>query len=465
MTRAKWLTAIAVASIVTSCQLPVVDIECTLSAQTNDSQAQIADKQSDTINIEIQVDATPSMKGFVDNPRPSRYEQTLDLLDLIATASWSEDKSSIKYYRFGTYKKEISKQTYINAKTPGFYAGGGIFNDSQILATISTPSPNKLSIIVTDLYQTDNDISSVIGELKTKYLQKDYAVGILGIRSEFMGKVYDIGVRNITRDYRTDDKKPDTFRPFYVIILGTPQNVSYYFEELQQKNGTLIDSKHFIIFHPQVIQKASSFNFDIYSSELRKRQKDFVKVRALNDGKIRGKIINNSSIEALRIKGKLDDNYDIGYTVAYYPLLYTLQVDTSQYNAFVLKKEVKVLDRKEQAFKPSNGKGFQFNNWKINEAQSRKELSFTTQVIPSSIKPGIYTLTVELIPNKFIIPEWWKTWNFEESTFDRNNADKFDGSSTLNLQNFLEGLKVTTTNLIKANSPVASRLCFAIQRD
>ena len=134
-----------------------VDLKCESSTQTtNKNKAILPEAKSESVEIEILVDATPSMRGYVNNNRQSRYEQTLDWLDSSAVSGWASNKSLIKYYLFGTSRRQIDRQGYLNAKKPAIYSGD-IFLDSQLKAAIAPPSPNKLSVIVTDLYQTDND--------------------------------------------------------------------------------------------------------------------------------------------------------------------------------------------------------------------------------------------------------------------------------------------------------------------
>ncbi|MEM9272880.1 MAG: hypothetical protein AAGA80_07945 [Cyanobacteria bacterium P01_F01_bin.143] len=467
MTRYKVITALITSLLITSCQvqIPSVDIKCKPVSQKDVSQDSLANKRSDIIKLEIQVDGTESMQGFVKNDRKSRYEQTLELLDVIATASWSRDKSTIDYYRFGTKRQGISKQTYINAQKPNFYNVGGVFRDGQIIAAIPPSSANKLSIIVTDLYQTDADISSVIGKLKGEYLQKDYAVGILGIKSEFNGQVYDIGVRKLDRPYNTKGKKTEQFRPFYLIMLGSYQNIVYYFEQLQQESKGLIEPEQFIIFYPRVIESTSAFDLDGFPSKLPQGQNVLRKISTFNNRQVIGKIIDKRSTMALLLQEDAAGNYEINNTISYFPSSYTLQVDSSRSDAFISQISGEIFDQNSQKFQPDNSQGFQFSNWQINKTESEAELTFSTLVDSQKIQSGIYNFTVNLIPNQFKEPQWWQEWNFDESSFDRNNKDNFDGSTTLNLLNFMKGMKSVTSELVETKSPFAASLCYGIQRN
>ena len=73
------------------------------------------------------------MQGYVSNNRQSRYEQTLDWLDSAAVSGWTNNKSSITYYLFGTVRSLIKRPSYLNAKKPDTYSGSeAIFSDGQL---------------------------------------------------------------------------------------------------------------------------------------------------------------------------------------------------------------------------------------------------------------------------------------------------------------------------------------------
>ena len=53
---------------------------------------------------------------------------------------------------------------------------------------------NRLVVIVTDLFQDNGDINRLVPELKEKCIKKGVDVGLFGVRSQFDGTVYDIGI-------------------------------------------------------------------------------------------------------------------------------------------------------------------------------------------------------------------------------------------------------------------------------
>ena len=89
---------------------------------------------------------------------------------------------------------------------------------------------NPLVVIVTDLFQDNRDLTVLVSQIKKHYIQKGYEVGILGLRSEFDGTVYDLGDAPLS--YQSTPENPETFRPFYLLVLGRHADISYYFDRL-----------------------------------------------------------------------------------------------------------------------------------------------------------------------------------------------------------------------------------------
>lgn len=447
----------------TSCQ-PPLKLEC-----QSPEQPPISLEPSENINIAIQVDATPSMAGFVKTDRQSNYEQTLEILDTTAAASWARTKAKINYYAFGTERRQITRSSYIQARKPDFYNIGGVFNDGQLTAAISKLNKGKspsLSVIVTDLYQTDSDITSVLEQLKKLYLQQDMAVGVLGIKSQFAGTVFDIGINKLTRVYRTTNAKPDTYRPFYVMFLGKYHDIVYYFRKLQEKNSELFPGENFVIFYPSLIQQVSQFDLNSLPSEISKtkddkKDKSLRKIRAINFRGINGRVNQPGKLETLRISADAKDASEVKYRVRYFPLPYTLPIDVN--GGIQAQQSTQLYDNKE--FEPYNREIMQYSDWSISNNGDEKRLTFNTIFNPDQIDDGIYQIRTRLVINKTAGKEWWEKWNFDERQFDRTNSANFNGATTLNLLPFMQGLKGIVDDLNTQKPSTAAELCFAIQRD
>jgi hypothetical protein len=454
----------ALALLLTSCPLglPKVAIDCSLSnsnAQSgNNKLAGVSAQPSDALKIEVLVDGTPSMQGFVKNSKQSRYEQTIDLID--QTAKAIKQSQDVTYSFFGTERKAGN---YLAAKQPASYAGGAGLTNSQLNAAITPPDPNKLSIIVTDLYQTDTDINSVNEILKNDYLEKGYAVGVLGVRSQFKGKVYDIGRDRAERHYTTTDQE-ERFRPFYIIFLGLYANIASYFDQLKSKDQAVIREEQFVIFHSNSFSKPSMFDFAKYRAEFPKSKKSLKAIKTVSDGNVVGSLKQPNAIAALQVTSDpstTETDRQVKHQVPYNGLAYTLAPKEFTTG----KTQSERFDRTTQKFMPIEVQALQFKNWIVSDNASNQQLSFVTQIDPTALQPGVYVFKLDVSPVAFQEPEWWKRWNFDESEFDRVNQANFDGSRTINLQRFLQGLNTTTTQLVTANKPTAAHLCFAVQKN
>jgi hypothetical protein len=188
---------------------------------------------SDTLSVDVFLDGTLSMKGFTVPGVTSRYVQTIQLLERAAQKGW--DKGSVIFYKFGSRIDPIAGRAYLEAAKPSFYSSPREFQKTYIEKVIdfprgyvppaggiitgdNLPNGDNLKVIVTDLFQDSADVALLTKSLKENYLAKNLAVGVLGIKSEFAGKVYDVGPVNYTFDYASGDS-PEKFRPFYVLIL------------------------------------------------------------------------------------------------------------------------------------------------------------------------------------------------------------------------------------------------------
>lgn len=439
MIKRRWLVAIAACLLMTSCKPKTIVPTCVPLSNN------LVDQKSDSITTIIQVDGTPSMQGFTKNFTNSRYAQTLDLLDRASTTTWKT--SIVQYFRFGTAKQQINRQTYLQAKLPEFYTGNNpIFRVSQIESAIAPAAKDRISIIVTDLYQKDSDTNLVLKKLKEDYLQKGYAVGVLAIRSEFDGIIYDVGIKNTQFSYSTQGKKTEQFRPFYVLVLGSYGNISNYFDEIKKTSASLIQDEQFVIFYPQVVRQPSTFQQDT----LPDLPKGIRRLKTINDGKVLVKV-NEQPIEIINITKNSDSKHSINYQVPYNALPYTLPIEPA---AVAINSVAQSFDTTTKDFQLlNNSKALEINEWKTN----KNSIGFVTKINSNDLDSGVYLFTVDAVPQDLKTWGWWQKWNSNESSFD--------GAKTNNLLPFFQGLKSLTTELITTNKATIGRFCYAIKKN
>ena len=215
---------------------------------------------SDKLIARIYFDATLSMQGFVV-PNSTHYTRICPYLESVIVSGWEDEK--VIFFRFGEQVERINRDTYLQAGYESFYEQEHISRKTFIQKIIdhetqfdntqdkrkkdvnasetaiedveieAHSTENHLVVIVTDLFQDDGDINRLLPELKKKYIKKGYEVGLFGLRSQFDGTVYDIGIgEGSSMRYRSNPGNPETFRPFYLLVLGKHADIAHYFDKL-----------------------------------------------------------------------------------------------------------------------------------------------------------------------------------------------------------------------------------------
>lgn len=438
------ISTIALSTMLASCVPPTTIDLAELDCKATSPVLEL--KQTENIKISVRVDATPSMRGYTSFAS-SQYIQALRSIDSVAYSSWAANNSSVKYYQFGTRLKEISKAGYIQAMSPGFYSGASPeFGVSQINAAIPKSQPDSLDIIVTDLYQKDSDVTLLQDKLNQSFLKQDYAVGILAMRSEFQGTVYSEGLAKGQFEYATTKQASNKFRPFYVLILGKYGNVKHFYEQLSQYNPDLTKDSRFNIFYAKPTLKTTYLEFPLGNTTDNPGVK---RVKTINNGKVMVKAGKTEPIDFLLLKSKTNQD-SVTYTVPYTPLPYLLEVipqsDTNVVGQ-VYNSKTKKLEQTTAGNKILRLDGLQVSN-----SQIQLQAFFD----PAAADKNVYFLSSNLFPGQFKKPTWWKEWS--------SNEGGRDGSKTDNLESFLDGLRSSTTALMKADQYPLSRLCFVIHK-
>jgi len=185
-------------------------------------------KKSDQINIDIFIDATTSMEGFAVNTT-SKYSQFLDQLDASGNA-WK--KADVKYFKFGQIIKPIDRNQFLTAKNNlQFYRDPDVKKETYIDSVVKNTDSKRLSVLITDLFQKEGDATAMVLKIKDKCFANNIAVGILGIKTDFKGMVFDVPGKlpyQLTTDATNE-------RPFYAIVFGNNENLESLFDALSTK--------------------------------------------------------------------------------------------------------------------------------------------------------------------------------------------------------------------------------------
>jgi hypothetical protein len=438
--------------------------------------------KSEKLNTKIFFDFTPSMAGFINEERPSIYMQTMLLLEKASLSCWPDSK--ISFFKFGNSLKElVGRKEYLKVNTKDFYNLIKIDkknNDSKeevlyenvetkIDLTLDSASTKELNVIVTDLFQDEQDLTYLVEIINKKFLSEDLAVGILGIRSEFNGFIYDFGIDNVKIDYDSGTVDPKKFRPFYIILLGSPPDINSYYEKLKnsiedfpEHNFFMVSSVFFPKFDVTSLAKISSVKESDVSVVNLVAQSGLIDNKYNKDVLQWGILKDDISKREVHLKSP--------YFIKKYGKDYTNDNLETGKRAFI--------------FDPNDGsKSTEMSQTKFEEAfdinQIMKENNLNLDIIinPNSL-PEDQIIMLEI--NAFLndnrsneFPEWIDEWSMslkmmvdiidditkgqgskEESGVITYKSDKFDGGKTMNFDMFITNLNAK--NCINYKAQIAS---------
>ncbi len=244
---------------------PISDLSC--------DRIDISSAPLPSLTVNIYIDGTPSMSGYVST-LDSRYIRTLDaVFNMLAQTTPStltgapSSKPLVNYLRLGKNDKTgeltqaLSGSQHLQALEPGFYNGSSFpsLAVTQIEAAIESAAAENLSLIVTDLYQEEQYVNQIVTQIQDKLDSIEQgAVGVIGVRSEFNGTVYTEARRGTGSFQYNLTSTPS--HPFYILLIGRVDEVSFYMSDLQQRLNRLDfqEGVEAVLFSPERLYKASS---------------------------------------------------------------------------------------------------------------------------------------------------------------------------------------------------------------
>ncbi len=214
--------------------------------------------------IGIYVDVTPSMQGFLGMDKSfyknlvkeTKYMVCLDEINNIVSSQYINNQ--INYYRVDTPLWRTKENVLVKAKNFDYYINSSRFDaDYECIDLIKDDGEeyksfclanallncqeDDFSLIVTDMYENKAASDEVIKALKANMCLEDGSnrtIGIVGIKSEFAGYVYDITNSDEAIEYgllSADASLEDVqFRQFYIIAIGNYDIVSEFCKHLRE---------------------------------------------------------------------------------------------------------------------------------------------------------------------------------------------------------------------------------------
>lgn len=458
------VVAVSTISFCIACQPLIVDEEKfpDLACQVPPLASATQVDNSSPLRVSVNVDGSGSMYGYVKNNANTRYINTLKLLDTVLhVGKQSRSQVSTEYYRVGETKiQPITPNQYQQARTGDFYTGKNPdfppVNSKLDVAIVKPQAEDQLLILITDLDQEGRDQNKLNKAIQQTYLkqsQPGQAIAVLGIKSEFNHTVYSID-KDVYPDflYKTLGKDPEDFRPFYVLFMGSYQDIMHYYDKMQRKNPDLINASKFSVFYPDSIEQQTATLKNLPNQ----LPQDIRRPNSLKSGSVVVEVAS-PPYEILEIHPRIDatTNPSISYSANFNTLEHTPKIDVQS-----ISTETKVLayDPNSEKFTPSNNNSLKSiintSDWDITNNQLKFTNTLNLKSIPSS---GIYLVKINALAKKLSDEPWWLEWDRQSKVSDT------DGSKTYNLLNFMQNLKLTTTDLIE--EPAIGHFCYAIQKN
>jgi hypothetical protein len=345
--------------------------------------------------VNLLIDATPSMQGFADANAPI----FLNLIKNNVAGYLGSVSSNKRYFEFGETINPLAINDLNKIVDPKFYVGKfKTTNISLVIDSIDKWDKDEFTVIMTDFFENDNDINRIVTKFD-EVVKKELSFGLIGIRTDFKGKVYDVNFKGKAHHFPYVGK-----RPIYLLLFGKYETIKKFYEKFQN------DLK--------ANYSPSDFNFFIFTKQYAENANN---------------LLNASSSSIL----KKDDNYNIKdnifeFSGSYYKIKISsnLKEHTISKGYFNQSKEfydLKVFDSKNKIF-PFGFVSLNKNNNSIEVKIDRTEdLNLD------------YYFEAKLKSSEAIELTQFKTWEMSQNEVAAAvyNPKNFDGSKTINISYFI----------------------------
>ena len=428
---------------------------------------------SDRLVARIYFDATLSMQGFVA-PGSTDYTRICPSLESVIVSGWKDE--TVRFFRFGERVESIDRDTYLQVGDESFYQTDigiktyiekvienedplvnpqmeasstpetGVNDPSEEAIEGITPieaaeadrTENRLVVIVTDLFQDDGDIIRLVAQLKEKYIKKGREVGLFGLRSQFDGTVYDIGSgEGSSMPYRSSPGDTETFRPFYLLVLGKHADISHYFDRLIANGFTEAET---IIFSRYLVSPLLSF--------------EGAKIEKL-ENLIRDTIAEepDSRLKEYRIR-KRDKPSKISAKMKYELLPHAMPFDSNIFESPIIVEHNRYNSDRRKEIRQAAENCLEVTSTFAKNGNGDElivDFELDSRVLP---RRTVYLYKVALRPkiDTYQVPEWYSGWDMGTG---RN------GAKTLNLVNFVDGL---TDIAVSEHQPKIAQFYFYVEK-
>lgn len=425
--RAIFLTVMSAVLIVSAgCGDDDEAVEITMPADAGSAMSAETEKTP----VDVYWDATVSMQGYAMLSEGNFYRTLPDELGDL-TSSMGETK----FYRFGKEIQPLEGRDYRKFSDPSIYTE----TITAVQNVVEKADASHLSIVVTDLFESDADWSGVTKQLKDKYFSQHLAVAIIGVKNPFKGDIFDVGLdaRKYSYDSGNDPKK---YRPFYLFIMGPDEAVENFISRWQERQAGVSNEMQYLVFSENLTEQPQDFRQLKLDSSTNLYADD-----KLN---IQDKRIQEYGVDSFGDETSLTTTFNYTPATGSMPIdLNGLQTSTKVYS--LEDGEWQPVDMSDSDMKAEITPAETQNNYTI-------KLTFTPEKSLKPEKINFVHLSVAPDSKAYQLPDWVKQWNMANIDVDPN---QFDGSKTINFLHIAESLK---ESVLSSAHPALVNLDFVV---
>lgn len=366
---------------------------------------------------DIIIDATPSMRGFTNS---SEYQNLITL----GLANAPSQETSLTYYQLTTAISDGIRaiDSKMRAAEPAFYASG----NTNLQTAIDSVAPGELTVIITDLFQSNADMNAVSRSIIRHAFANDMALGITAARLPFDGRVYDLPPNSRSFAYKGK-------RPVYGLVIGAPRAVSNYLENLRRYISS--EEYNFLLFSPRIAERSAWA--EVRSTDT---ATNLVQVAPKADTPLRRERTFGIRIRDNNQPARLDAKFSMKVLPDVSPLLDFSAINARTTRVWKYDGEKGGYDQK---FQGSNTAEDAFQA-QVVRGDSANMLRLETS--PQDLRRGRYVFNFIAEVQEWRMPEWVSNWTLPPEQFD---AETPDGSKTANLRPFLLNVGASLTDTEK----------------
>ena len=381
---------------------------------------------SEKIDTDIYFDATVSMKGFTTLAAGNVY---LTLPDLLGDLCGSMGET--KFFSFGEQIHPLDRSNYRRLTSPEVYTE----LITAVANVVDRADTNHLSIIVTDLFESESDWSNVAQKLREKFFANHLSLAVVGIRNSFNGEIFDVGLNAAKFNYNSFDN-PDRYRPFYLLIMGRDDVVKNFLRKFNERQ-TLPNDTGYLLLSENLTETPSDFsNFEL------------------------GEVENFYSDDTLGLDNRVKefglDNFNEAasfmFSWQYNPPLGACPLDLSEIDSAI---EIFSVDGED--WTPLDKNDVRVSLLKDNRQSDIFLIKVSLTPEKTLAEGKLNFVRIKIMPKEqgYQLPLWSELWNVNVDGVTKN----FDGSKTLNLNRVLSSLK---ESIFSASRPTLMQVNFVV---